>query len=72
MLGEMVLLGLIARNIYKRELPDLNSNKTCIVTTHVSTINTSMVNENNNNAYINDTHLQQQIKEESETINERF
>lgn len=47
MLSEMVLLGVIARRLYKRELPksaESNNNieQVCVISTHVSTIENIM------------------------------
>lgn len=52
MLCEIVLLGIIARKLYKMELPDLTINKQPIITTHITTISSTVQhNETNNNLH---------------------
>lgn len=56
MLGEMVLLGFIARRLYKKVLPNFDDSPvTGVVTTHISTIGSIIMSEKNNNTtfYIN-------------------
>lgn len=66
MLGEMVLLGIIARKLYKRQLPELiernNNIEQVYTSTHVTTIGSIMSGETPN----------QPITSEPTSFNHRF
>lgn len=57
MLCEIVLLGFIARNLYKSEIPDLTITQPPIITTHITTLSARVHNEANNNNNNNNNDL---------------